>query len=926
MKKIYTYTIFVATFLLVYTIKFNIPAHSKQVKTEASEGMEEDIEARTNWENNLLADPSTGKIPYRIRENELAFAATLPNDKASYKTGLGGNPWQNIGPWNVGGRTRVVVIDAIDENILYSGGVTGGIWKSTDGGVNWERKTTPAQMPAITTISQNPKHPDTLYAGTGEGSGSSASDGGAYYLGNGMYKSTDRGETWTAITRTASNSPQVFDRNWDITWKVVAYPSDTGDVFFAATYGSIYKSNNGGKGVTQVKGGSGPFGGGQSYYTDINVSSKGVLYATLSGEGYESGIWRCADAVNWKKITPVNFHKDYNRIVSGISPSNENIVYFLINNDSSGRKSINFRGDAEYNSLWKYTYTGDTTSPTLGNWEDLTQNLPNKGGQFGQFFTQNSYDMCVEIKPDDPNIIIIGGTNLWRSNDGFKTPSNVEWIGGYGVNTTLPDFKMYPNHHPDNHWAKFYKSNTLKMLSTCDGGIFRTDNIMSNNVTWTPLNNGYITTQYYSVALDHAIGGTTVLGGLQDNGTHWSNDFANSKFNWTMPFSGDGSHCYIPNGANELYVSKQEGKIYKIKVDAQGNPTHYVRIDPLSAIKKYQFINPFAIDPNNENRMYLPDGDRIYRNNDLSQYLYKTILDSVSTDLGWTEITNTTDSLQTITAVSVSKCQTDVMYYGTSNGKLYIVRNASVGQPLVQNISGTNFPAGNINCISLHPTDTNYIMAVFTNYNIKSIFYTKNGGQSWIDVSGNLEQFADGSGNGPSCRWAAVMPMNGFDGYFVATSTGLYSTDTLKGNQTKWVLQGAENIGNYVCTMIDTRPADGLVMVATHGAGVFAAKITERFQVLGEKPNEQNAHLKFDIYPNPTAEKAYIHLYTFKPEKLQIKIYNLNGALIKTVEHQCSMPGENELTIETSQLKTGMYLVSIETQTNTYIKKLQVIK
>lgn len=906
------------------TFKFPL-LHSLSNSIHAGEALEENPEQRFEWERQLLSDPVTGNIPVGIRARELAFVSTLPNDRAAYKNGLNGNVWLNVGPWNIGGRTRIIMTDAIDENILYAGGVTGGIWKSIDNGNSWERKTTPDQMPAITCLWQNPKKPDILYAGTGEATGSSASDGGAYYLGNGLYKSVDHGETWSQVTRTASNSPNSFDRNWDLVWKVVTYPTDTGDVFFAATYGSIYKSNNGGKNILQVKGGTGPLGGNQAYYTDINVSAKGVLYATLSSEGYEAGIWRCADAVKWTKITPQNFPKQYQRIVSGISPSDENQVYFLVHTISEGKKSTNFRGDVEYNQLWKYTYTGDTSIASLGIWEDLSQNLPDKGGQFGGFFTQNSYDMCVAIKPNDPNTVIIGGTNLWRSTDGFKTSGQTAWIGGYGVNTSLPDFKMYPNHHPDNHWVQFYRNKPDQMLSACDGGIFRTDQIMASNVDWTPLNHGYLTTQFYTVAMDHAPGGNVVIGGLQDNGTQWTSEVNNLTFSWTMPFSGDGSHCYVPDSAKELFVSKQEGKIYKIKTDQNGSPTAYARLDPLGAIKKYQFINPFAVDPRQQKRLYIPDGDRIYRNNNVDLIQYKPTLDSIASSLGWDELTNTTDTLQVISAITVSASQPDVLYYGTSIGKLFRLRNASSGQPTPETITGTNFPAGNINCILTHPDDSNFLMVVFTNYNTRSIFYSRNGGTSWTDGSGNLEQFPDGSGNGPSCRWANVLPMKGFNAWFMATSAGLFTTDSLRGSQTKWVLQGTDNIGNYPCTMIDVRRSDGLVLVATHGAGVFAATFTERWQVLGIPGDVPIMKETAGLFPNPTHEKIYIPYVQPHETDVNFKIYNLSGTLVKEKQYTKQKPGNYTETFDVSDLSSGIYFLKMCSGVYEQVIKFQII-
>ncbi|HYF03334.1 MAG TPA: T9SS type A sorting domain-containing protein, partial [Patescibacteria group bacterium] len=107
-----------------------------------------------------------------------------------------------------------------------------------------------------------------------------------------------------------------------------------------------------------------------------------------------------------------------------------------------------------------------------------------------------------------------------------------------------------------------------------------------------------------------------------------------------------------------------------------------------------------------------------------------------------------------------------------------------------------------------------------------SLFSTMDGGATWTAVAGNLEQNANGSGNGPSTRWMEILPVGEGTMYLVGTSTGLYSTAYLDGNSTVWVQEGASNIGNVVVEMLDSRESDGLVVAATHGVGVYSANIT----------------------------------------------------------------------------------------------------
>jgi hypothetical protein len=123
------------------------------------------------------------------------------------------------------------------------------------------------------------------------------------------------------------------------------------------------------------------------------------------------------------------------------------------------------------------------------------------------------------------------------------------------------------------------------------------------------------------------------------------------------------------------------------------------------------------------------------------------------------------------------------------------------------------------------PDDGDHALLVFSNYNTLSLFSTQDGGLSWVQVAGNLEEFPDGSGSGPSVRWAAIQRYGGAPTYFVGTSTGLYSAQTLDGSSTVWVQEGVSAIGRVVVDMIDVRKADGLVVAATHGRGVFSGTL-----------------------------------------------------------------------------------------------------
>jgi hypothetical protein len=872
----------------------------------------DDPKGRSAWELKRLADPETGKIPAHIRERELMFSSTLPSDNQFNNRAENVN-WHPRGPYNVGGITRALAMDVNDENVIMAGTNSGGVWRSIDAGQTWTQITQKDDYHGITCIAQDkrPGHTNVWYFGSGDPY-CSASAGGAFYSGNGVYKSIDNGLTWSKLTGTAPNTPQSFDSNWDVIYRVLAYPSDTvNDVVFASTYGAIYKSSNGGTTWAMVR------GNGNSFYTDLNITPNGVLYATLGSDGGATkGIYRSADGVNYTNITPPNFATTYDRIVSGYAPSNENIVYFLGNTPGFGTPDTNYLGNVEWNSLWKYTYISGNGDSAGGIWEDLSNSLPTSGGPFDKFSCQGSYDLVLKVKPDDPNVVFIGGTNLYRSTNGFADPSTNKFVGGYEEGATLPVVLTYQNHHPDQHEILFYPSNPNKMLSGNDGGVFKTDNCLQDTMEWTSLNNGYLTTMFYTLAIDHGTpGNETVIGGAQDNGSWFTNDTVLTN-PWVTPRGGDGSFCAIADGRTAYYFSIQNGKMMKANVDNNGTITSFARIDPADG-KGYQFINPFTLDPNNNNIMYLAGGKYLWKNTDLSGIPMINNWDSISTNwVHWPDSVPLSGA--EITAIGVSKIPANRVYYGTSKKRVYRIDNADVGTPTPVDVSGNtspnSFPAnGNVNCIAVDPQDADKVLVVFSNYSIYSLYYSANGGNTWRKVAGNLEQNTSGSGNGSSIRWASIIhPPQGGTAYLLGTSTGLYGTVNLDSTNTVWIQLAANDIGKIVVSMLDYRESDGRLLVATHAAGMYSTYIKN----VNQLPNLTNLK-KIDntstvsIFPNPTKDICNIEFVNSKEQKVSFTLFDAMGKKVQETLTKNFGQGKNTFQFVLNNLPKGTYYVKI---------------
>jgi hypothetical protein len=869
---------------------------------------------RLVYENRRFKNPITGRVPNDMRRKEMMFAKTLP-----VSTKLTKANWIHRGPYNVGGRTRAIAFDVQDENIILAGGTSGGMFRSTDGGQSWTMTTDPGQLHNVTCVAQDTRvgKEDTWYFGSGENRGGWLGD--VSFLGNGIYKSIDGGLSWDSLSITTSNTPQSWDNDFDFVWNIVTDPSnDSMDVVYAAVHGDIYKSSDGGISWDKKLGGNN-----SSYYqyTSVEITSSGVVYAAISSNCVNKGIWRSPDGETWTKIIDGNFPAVHDRIALDVNPNNEDEVYCIAANTTGFGQFTNvFFGGTTWTSLWKYNYLSGDGSGTGALWTDLSVNIPaNQATTFDNFNAQGSYDLMIKVHPTDQNTVFIGGTNLWRSTDGFTSPNNTIICGGYLIGSYEGDgnWGVYPNHHPDQHDLLFLPSDNNVILSATDGGIFRSEDCFKDTVDWNSLNNGYYTTQLYTATTSNNANSDVLHGGFQDNG-NFVTFSGNETDPWTMPFNGDGAYSGIANNEEDFYLTIQRGVSYKMKLDNNGNRLAYNRLDPLSADSTtYQFINPFTMDENDDNLCYLAAGSKLWRNNNLSSVPYND--DHSRNDIGWSTYTDGAfNSSMDITAISTSVNPPNVLYYGTDSKYIHRVNGANIGDPAHNVI--TTIPTGNnVHCsdIAIHPNDPDKIMVVFSNYSTYSLFYSDDAGGNWTKVAGNLEENVSGSGNGPSCRTAQILDFGNSTLYVVGTSVGLFATDNLDGQNTVWEMIGKDEIGNVIVEQIDYRHSDGRFTVATYGSGIFQTTITSVDDVLDL--NDVN-RTELNIYPNPTSDILNIEFDSKRSEKVKCIIYNEVGSKVKIYSENVSIGG-NKLTYDVNTLKPGVYFVSLQMYNETITKQ-----
>jgi type IX secretion system substrate protein len=883
----------------------------------------------------MTMDPVTKQLPANIHIREAAFTASIPAREihSMQKTsGLAAQSWEPRGPDNIGGRCRAFAVDVSNPMNLLAAGVSGGMWRSIDDGKSWVLVSDKKGLLSASCIAQDtrPGKSNTWYYGTGEYS----TNHQEFYRGDGMYKSIDNGVTWNSMASTSSHSPQLFS-NWSYIHRVLVDHTELStDILYAATAGAVFRSSDGGGSWEKVLGRLSADGEPISYTSDLRISPNGVLYATLNSvvlkpttgeitsiDESAGGLFRSDDGLNWTEITPENFPTSTWRVVAGIAPGDENTVYFLSSNLDEGFETVGVSGSAGYAGLYKYTYISGDGSGMGGLWEDLSDNLP-AFGNYGRFNTQQGYNLVVKVAPDNPSVVYLGATSLYRSTDGFSTNSNTSWIGGYHHDFKLEDplFNWldisYPNHHPDVHEILFSRDNPKVMYSATDGGVSKTLDCESDAVEWASLNNGMITTQFYALGIHPTgIGDDRILGGMQDNGSFAS---VGNENEWKMVASGDGFGCEIsPNEDHTYFCSMYAGILTKTSADQNVDVSAVKRFSgPALVNDGFDFVTEWCLDPNDPKVAYLAGSEYMYRHTDINDP------DVLNT---WEQLPETGPVRGEISAIAPTHDATTGMYFGTSEGWLFYLDDVRNSTAKPTRIDRGKLPFKSyISCISVDKTVSSKVLVVVSNYSVPSLFYSSDGGTSWEDVSGNLEENPDGSGAGPSCRWAETVTRAGHTIYLVGTSTGLYSTTELAGPATIWAKEGANVIGNALVSCMRSRNSDGFVAVGTYGSGVFASNVNP-VSVEGT-PEIPTALFMEQNYPNPVTSSTSVNIHIPEAQQVNVTIHNSVGAEIGVVYNGIAQAGVQNMSVATERLPAGQYFLRLSAPGFAQTRMMTVVK
>jgi len=636
--------------------------------------------------------------------------------------------WEPLGPGNIGGRTRTLVIHPTQPDIMYAGGVSGGVWKTTDAGQTWTPLADQITNIAVNSMAIHPTNPDVLYVGTGEGYFREVVRGTWLPLrGAGIFKTEDGGNTWTQL---ASTDKPAFHWVNDL---IVSLKDP--ERLYAATRDGVYISENGGRSWSQsldpeVNGGCLDL----ALRTDLAAD---WLFASC-GTFEQSTVYRRRMVANgeWEAVLS---EPGMGRTSLAIAPSDQTIIYAL---SASNVPGPNDRFEQALHAVYRSASAGapgtwrarvTNNDPVKINTLILTNALGSSYVDCGEgdedsWTPMGWYCNVIAVDPVDPDVVWAGGVDLFRSDDGGRNWGLASyWFAKYP--TRLPSYV-----HADQHAIVFHPDydgvNVRTMFTASDGGIFRTDNPYAyigqteaaicdpgySAVSFDDLNHGFGITQFYHGA--PFPGGTGYLGGTQDNGTilgleQWGRD------GWVSVAGGDGGYVAIdPQNTNNLYVESQRFNFYR-SIDGGHNFTYAVQ-GITEDFRNFLFITPFVMDPNNSSRLWA-GGRRLWRTDNRAN--------------SWAAASSINLGSAQVSALAVAPGNSNFVVVGTTDGFVY--RNdAALGAGSNTTWLFSRPRVGFISSLAFDPSSPWVVYATVAGFGGPHVWRSDDGAVTWESIDG----------------------------------------------------------------------------------------------------------------------------------------------------------------------------------------------
>ncbi|NNL79845.1 MAG: T9SS type A sorting domain-containing protein [Flavobacteriaceae bacterium] len=837
------------------------------------------------WE--LTMDPGLG----RPAPERLAMLQKQLNAESENQRGVGGdasNPWIDRGPNNIGGRTRGLMFDPNDgtNRKVFAGGVSGGLWVNNDitnANTSWTLVPGIGANISVNHIISDPNNSNTFYIGTGESYTSGA------VIGRGIWKSTDGGTTWSNIWggyTGLSSGNQVVDGVFYINDLVARDMGSTTELYAAvagAYYGpsspaqwhglngqNVYKSTDGGLNWTSlnVLESSIPINPND---IEIDPTNNDVWFTTTqnSFSGSLGGTIYRYDGTNPPVL--VNSIANARRIEIEPSPTTANkwwIAAAELNSPSTFICNLYDTVDAFVNIV-AITEPNDA-DPNIGA-ADFTR---------GQAW----YDLVIES--DASENLIAGGIDLFRKPSAQTTWNQIsEWYNITGLTASYV--------HADIHSAVQRPGSPNSYIFGTDGGVFYTADIttaFNNSSAIQARNKDYNTIQFYYGAFSNAINGAAedLVGGTQDNGTPAIYDASAGANAFTDITGGDGGYTDIDDNGNYIVTAYPGNTHYVV------TPTQFYQI---ASGTGGNFINQAALDSNLD-ILYTNASTSVARIERISNF-QSGAGSVVNTNLTHTDVLFNGSSPSAM-KVSPYTTGSTKLFAGMVNGTLWRVDNADT-TPTFNNITGGSF-VGSISDIELGQTDQEIFVTMF-NYGVTSIWYTANGGTTWVSKEGNLPDLP--------IRCVLQNPLIPQE-VIIGTELGVWATADITAVSPSWV-QTYNGMSDVTVVDLDVK-SDNSILASTHGRGMFTSQFTSSpLSVDDPGFNETSISLV------PTISDGNFELITRRAlGEVQFELYDLSG---KTVYNSNFRMNSNRHGFNLN-LESGVYIVRIGSNGTAITKRI----
>ncbi|HLN54259.1 MAG TPA: T9SS type A sorting domain-containing protein [Lentimicrobium sp.] len=757
--------------------------------------------------------------------------------------------WEFAGPFNIGGRITDIEMPAGSYSTIYIGAASGGLFKTTNNGEDWENVFINSATLPIGDIAVDPNNPEIVWAGTGEANASSQS-----VRGDGIYKSTDGGSTWhnAGLEQSAYFGRIIVD--YSNSNKVFA--AVCGNLYTPDENRGIYRTEDGGNtwqkvlylndsvsGIEIVQHPTNP----DILYAGMWERMRGLNYRRSFGPG--SGIWKSIDGGdNWIQLgggLPTG--DNVGRIGLAISPSSPEILYAFI--------------DMSYEvAIYKTTNNGE-------NWSRLNDGaLQDMSSNFGWYFGQ------IRVNPQNPNIVYVLGVDLFYTINGGQSWTQ---LAGYFNNDLI---------HVDHH-ALHIHPETGRILEGNDGGLYFSDD---QGYNWTKINNLPLT-QFYDISFDY-LNPERVYGGTQDNNT--IRTMSGQTDDWEAILGGDGFYSLVDyTNSNTIYAEYQYGALHK-----STNGGYWMT--PINGSWSNDRVNwsaPVIMHPEIPSTLYF-GSYRVWR--------------STSSGNSWTAVTgDITDgddgsAYHTITTLAISSVNPAIVLAGTDDGNVHITTN---GGSSWNNISA-GLPDRWITRVETDPFDENTIYVTISGFRwdqtLPHIFKSENLGQTWTSISGNLPELPVNAFIADPTTEGRLFA--GTDGGMFYTKDGGTSWESLNGTlgniiitsmkihpDANYLLIGTYGLGAYKLDLDE-------LIIRTKDINHPLATL----RIISAYPQPFNCTADNNLMFKITAESSV---------RATIRILESNGKMIFEENGINLNQGNNTYTLRSNFLKPGIYFIEVKT-------------